>query len=119
MTEEVRRHHRDLQTGLGERCLERLDPGAAFDVRGAEGDQVVVVEGQAVGTQLSEPVHRFHSVERGSGGRAEWVTGLPTDSPQPKGELVGRGGIGHVGLRVEICSVDKLRPGGRGTVNGP
>src|SRR5215208_6874266 len=64
---------------------------------GAEGDQVVVVEGDPPGAQLGQAVHALHRVQRGPGGLAEGVPGWPADRPQAEAELVvsGRAGLLH------------------------
>ena len=60
--------------------------------RRAEGDQVVVVEGDAVRAEVGQPVHGLDRVERGAGGVAERVAAEPADRPQAEGELVSRVG---------------------------
>ena len=61
--EEVGGHHRDDQAGVGERALEAIDLGLALGIRGSEGEQVVVVEGQTVGAELGELLDGVHDVE--------------------------------------------------------
>ncbi len=55
--ERVGGDHRDHHAGLVARLLERVDRGAAVGVRGAEREQVVVVEGHAVGAELGQLVN--------------------------------------------------------------
>jgi hypothetical protein len=97
--EGVGRHHGHDDAGLLQRGPEPLDAGVALGVGRPERDQVVVVERDAVGTRLREPVHRLDRVQRGAGRVAERVPGLPADRPQAEAELVGggRGGDGHGG----------------------
>ena len=64
LAEEVGRRHRHLHAGLVEGLAEALQDGLPLAVAGAEGHEVVVVEVDAVGAELGQPVHRVHRVER-------------------------------------------------------
>ena len=55
----------------------RLMWSSRLGVVTAERDEVVVVEGDAVGAELGEPVHGLDRVERRAGRVAERVAGLP------------------------------------------
>lgn len=96
--EQVRRRHRDLETGRVQRLTEPLHDAFALGVRRAERDQVVVVEGHTVGTELRELLDGVDRVDRRAGRVAERVAPLPAHGPQAEGELVLRGGgeaFGH------------------------
>jgi hypothetical protein len=80
--EQVGGHHRHHHAGLVQRLLEAGDDAVAGLRVGAERHQVVVVEGDAVRTEVAELVHRLDRVERSTGGVAERVTGRPADGPQ-------------------------------------
>ena len=86
--EQVGRHHRDHQAGLLERLAERRQPREPLGGRGAERDDVVVVEGDAVRAQVGEPVHRLRRVERRPDGAPEDVDALPAHGPQAEREAV-------------------------------
>src|SRR5699024_7369763 len=62
-----------------------------------EGHDVVVVEGEAPGTELGEPADVRAHLQGRAGGRAELVLGLPSRGPQTEGEPVvaSRGGGSH------------------------
>ena len=92
VAEQVGRHHRDDHAGVGQRGLELLDDPLPLRAARSGRDQVVVVEGDAVGAQLGELVHCFDAGQHGAGRLAEQVTGLPADGPQAEAELVFAGG---------------------------
>ena len=97
--EQVGGQHRRHQAGLVEGFPEAADvlvPGA---VVGAEGDEVIVVEGDAPGAQLGEVVDGLDRVERRARGIAEGIAGLVAHGPEPEAELVGRRWliVGHRG----------------------
>jgi hypothetical protein len=92
--EQVGGHHRHDEAGLVQGGAEAGDQPVALGGVRAEGDEVVVVEGDAVGAQLGEAVHGLDGVQRGPGGVAEGVAGLPADGPESEGELVVPGGLG-------------------------
>ncbi len=96
--EEVGGCHRDDQAG-GVQCLpEAFDGRLALDLAGAEGDQVVVVEGDAVRAEVGEAVDRLDGVQGPPGGVPEGVAALPADGPQAEAELVpGHGLTAHRG----------------------
>ena len=79
------------------RLLEAVDLLLALGVGRAEREQVVVVEGQAVGAELGELLDGVHDVERGAGRAAERVGPVVADGPESERELVvaGGGGVGH------------------------
>ena len=96
MGEQVRGHHRDLHAGLVESHLEAIDLGATIGVGRAEWNEIVVVEGDAVGPELGQLMHCADGIDRGTGGIAERITGLPTNGPQAEGEVVSGSGLtGH------------------------
>ena len=94
--EEVGGDHRDGQPGRFQRALQPVDLRLPLGIGGAEGEQVVVVEGHAVGAELSELLHGVHDVERATSRAAEGVGAVVADGPEAEGELVGRSGGGHV-----------------------
>ena len=67
--EQVGGHHRHDEAGLVQRGAEAGDQPVALGGVGAEGDEVVVVEGDAVGAQLGEAVHGLDGVQRRAGWR--------------------------------------------------
>ena len=96
--EQVRRHHRNVHPGLIERAPEPLEDVVALVGRGAVRDEVVVVEADAVGAEIGEPVHRVDRVERRAHLGAERVAARVPDGPEPEGEVVlgsGSEEIGH------------------------
>ena len=92
--EQVGGDHRDDQAGVGEGALEAVDLLLALGVGRAEGEEVVVVEGEAVGAELGELLDGVHGVEGRAGGAAERVGAVVADGPEAEGELVGGGGSG-------------------------
>ena len=86
--EEVRRHHRHAEAGVGERLTELLDVRLALVRRAAEREHVVVVEADAVGAEVGEAEDGVGRFERRAHRRAEHVDPLPPDRPQTEGELV-------------------------------
>lgn len=90
--EEVRSGHRHREPGAVQGGPEALDDRVALGVRGAEGDQVVVVEGDAVRAEVGEPLDGLDGVERRAGRLAERVAALPADGPEAEGEAVLGGG---------------------------
>src|SRR5690606_22013231 len=77
--------------GLVDGLLQPSDQLVALRLGGVEGDQVVVVEGEAPGAELLELAHGLEGVEVGPGSGAELVAGGPAHGPQAEGELVRRG----------------------------
>src|SRR3546814_668838 len=94
-TEEVGGHHRHDDTGVGERALETVDLRLTLGVGGAEGEQVVVVERQAVRAELRELLDDVDDVQRRSGGTPEGVGAVVADGPETERELVLGSGGGH------------------------
>ena len=125
--EEVGRGGGDDEAGVGEALLEALDDGVARGVVAAEGDDVVVVEVDAVGAERGELLQRVDGVHLRPGGLTERVTPLPPDGPETEGELVlgGRGGdvdahavpsvsVPESGPAVRCARGGRRRPRGRG-----
>ena len=77
--EQVRRHHRHDDARLVQRLPERLERRLLLRRAGVEGEDVVVVERDPVGTELGELVHRGRRVERRTHGSPEHVHALPAD----------------------------------------
>jgi hypothetical protein len=94
VTEEVGRHHRHDQAGLGERRPELVDDALPLGPARPRRDEVVVVEGDAVRPQLGQLVHRLHAGQDRAGRLTEQVARLPADGPQAEAELVVAGGSG-------------------------
>ena len=81
-----------------ERALQAVDLLLALGVRRAEREEVVVVEGEAVGAELVELLDDVHDVEGVAGRAAEGVGAVVADGPEAEGELVVAGGrAGHGG----------------------
>ena len=80
---------------------------------GARRHQVVVVEGDAVGTELGQLVHRLDAGEHRPGRLAEEVAGLPADRPEAEAELVLARGLGCHGSSFPClaagCGVGRVR----------
>jgi hypothetical protein len=93
--EEVGRHHRHDDAGRVERALEAVDLLLALGVGRAEREEVVVVEGQAVGAEAVEVLDGLDHVEIGAGRPAERVGTGVADRPESEGELVVAGGCGR------------------------
>ena len=76
----------------------RLRMASRSDGDRAVGNQVVVVEADAVGAEVGQPVDRVDRVEREAGLVTERVTPGIAHGPQTEGEVVFRRrleGIGH------------------------
>ena len=96
--EQVGRHHRDVHAGRVERAAEPLDDVLPLRWRRAVGHEVVVVEADAVGAEVGQPVDGVDRVEGGAHHGAEGVPPWVSDGPQAEGEVVlgsGGEGIGH------------------------
>lgn len=91
--EEVGGGHRHGHAGGVQGLAEALDVLLALALGGPEGDQVVVVEGHAVGAQLGQALHRLDRVKGTPRGVAERVPSLPADGPEAEGEPVVGGGL--------------------------
>ena len=92
--EQVGRDHRDDHSGVGESLLQSIDLLLPFRIARSEGEQVVIVECEAVGTEFGEAGDGFDHVERRSGGSAEGVGSVVPHRPQAEGELIVAGGSG-------------------------
>ena len=73
-----------------ERAAEIADDAVALGGRGVDGDQVVVVEVDAVGAELGEPVHARDGIERRPDAFAERIAAAVADRPESEGEFVLR-----------------------------
>ena len=93
VAEEVGGDHRDDHAGGLQRAREPVDFALAVGRGAAEGEEVVVVERDAVGAEVAELVDGFHRVQRRAGGGAELVLGLPAHRPEAEGKLVVTGGL--------------------------
>jgi len=94
--------HLDGQAvGIG-RFLEPGDDPVALGVVGVEGEDVVVVEGDAPGAELGELLGVLPGAQGGAGRLAEGIGGEPADRPQAERELVLLGGLANHGLLLEI-----------------
>src|SRR5258706_6749486 len=72
-----------------------MDVPATFSFDRPERGQVVVVERDPVGTQLSQPVHGLHWIEWRSGRFAEWIPTRPPDRPQAEAKPISPSWSGH------------------------
>src|SRR6185436_7028941 len=95
--------------GRGQRLLEAADVPVPLARGRAEGNQVVVVEGDAGSAPLGELVDGLDRVEGLARGVAEGIAALPADGPEAEGEAVGGGGGGH--HVAPICCAPKLIAG--------
>ena len=89
--EQVGGHHRDDEAGVLEALLQAVDLLLSRRVIRAEVEEVVVVEGEAVGAHLLELLEHVNDVEVGAGRAAERVGAVVADGPESEGELVGGG----------------------------
>ena len=88
--EQVRGHHRHDHPG-GLQCRRQpADRTPPLLVGGAEGEQVVIMEGQAVCAKNGQPLDGLDHVDLGAGRHAERVGCGPPHGPQAEGELVRR-----------------------------
>ena len=92
--EKVGGDHRHDDPGVCHRLLEAVDLLLAFGVRGAEGEEVVVMEGEAVCAELSELLDRVDDVEGCARRAAEGVRAVVSHGPESEGELIVTGGSG-------------------------
>src|SRR5690606_42145214 len=106
-TSSPRRRASDL--GLVQGLAEPGDVLIALGRRGAERDQVIVVEVQPVGAELGQAVHRLYRVQRRTSLGPERVAGLPAHSAQAERELVG-GGRSHGAHPLGFCLSSQLSP---------
>src|ERR1035437_2216430 len=109
--EQVGGDHRHDHSRVGQNLLEPFDLFLALGVGRTEGEEVVVMEGEAVGAELTELRHSFHDVQWGSCRSAERVGSVVANGPQTEGELVvARGHCSHgVSFSLDvICCLNKL-----------
>ncbi len=92
MREQVGGGHRDLQPGLVQGLSERLEVLFALLPRHPEREDVVVVEGDAVGPEVREPMHCLRRCHRRPHHPTEHVDALPPHGPEAEGEPVLAGG---------------------------
>ena len=99
VAEQVGGRHGHDQPGIRQRLAEVLFDRFGFGGRGVDGDQVVVVEVDAIGADFAEQVDQLGGGFVGAGGGAKGVGAAIADRPQAKGEFVlGLGGIvSHLG----------------------
>ena len=90
--EQVGRGHGHLEPGLVEGLAEALDDGLAFGGRRTPGHQVVVVEADAVGAEVGQPVDGVDGIEGRPGFVPERIAPGVSDRPEAEGEVVVRGG---------------------------
>ena len=122
--EQVRRRHRDDEPSLVERLAEAADDPVALGRRGVEGDEVVVVQVDAVGAEVGQEADGVGGVDGGPGRLAERVAPYVADGPEPEREPVGGGAVedGVGGHRVtrwrgavleaeEVGDAERGRPG--------
>src|SRR5690606_71209 len=74
--------------------LQAVDLLLPLGIRRSEGEEVVVVEGEAPGAEPGEAGDGLDDVERRASGPAEGVGAVVADGPQPEAEPVGGGGCG-------------------------
>ena len=99
--DEVGGDHGHHQSGLLQRPAQGSEVLLLLAGVGPEGEHVVVVERDAVGTEVREPVHRVGGRHRLADRAAEDVDALPAHRPQAERELVLACGaepcpVGHV-----------------------
>jgi hypothetical protein len=80
--EQVGGDHRDDQPGVFEALLEAIDLLLSSRVIGAEGEEVIVVEGEAVGANLLELLEHVKDVHRCAGRPAERVGPVISNGPE-------------------------------------
>ena len=100
VAEEVGSDHGDGHAALFERPGEAFDDGVAFRGGAVRREEVVVVEGDAVGAEFAEFPDDVDGVELRAYGLAEGVVAAPSHSPQSEAEPVLGCGlvVAHVGL---------------------
>ena len=113
VAEQVRGEHGRDHAGLLEGLLEAPDVLRARGIVRAEGDEVVVVEGDAPGAQLGQAIDGLDGVHVRPGGVTEGIAGLPPDGPEAEAELVGGCGlvVGH-----RSSSSSRRPPSGRRSI---
>ena len=71
-----------LQPGFGQGGAEVLQDQLPLGGGGVKGNQVIVMERDAVGAQFAEPVDGFHRIQGRAGGDAERVGAGPAHGPE-------------------------------------
>src|SRR5699024_9371091 len=100
VAEQVGGDHRHGQTGFLQRGPEPLEDCFPLGGTTAGRDEVVVVEGDAVGAEVGEAADRFDAVQLRTDRLTEGVDPAPAHGPQAEGELVRGHGpvIAHWGV---------------------
>src|SRR6185503_11443906 len=87
---EIRRRHRDDETGFGEGRLEGADDSIAFGGRRVNRNEIVVVKIDAEGADLAQSANRVDWVEHRPGRQTEWIGPSIADGPETKRKTIGR-----------------------------
>ena len=61
---------------------------SALGIGAFKSKQIIIVEGQAVGTDLGKLVNGINHIKGSSGRSAKLILGSPADGPKAKRELV-------------------------------
>jgi hypothetical protein len=93
VAEQVGGDHRDDHSRGLQRAGQSVNFPLAVSGGAAEGKEVVVVERDAVGAEVTEPVDGLDGVQRRAGGGAELVLRLPAHRPEAEGKPVFTGGL--------------------------
>jgi hypothetical protein len=111
------RHHHSRRPQCVGQSVDRV---TALGVGAVEREQIVIVEGQAVGSQFGQPLDGFDRIQCGTGRDSEWIACGPADGPQAEREFIGRlgnedfgsGGFenGHVVSPVRDLLAETCRP---------
>jgi len=88
MPEEVGSGHGHPHPRLIEGLPELPDDGLSFGVGRTVGDEVAVVEADAVGPELGQMVNRIDRVEGGPGFEAEGISSLVPHGPEAEREVI-------------------------------
>ena len=98
--EEVGRRHRHSHAGGVEHFTEPLHDGFPLGRRGTVGNEVVVVETDAVGTKVGQTAHRLRGIERSTDLGPEGISpGFPTVHNPKVNWCSGRGVKGSAMVR--------------------
>ena len=100
--EQVGGHQRHDHPRVGQCLVEPVDLLLALGVGRAELEEIVIVEGQAVGTELGQPGDRFNDVEMGTRGCAERVASVVRDGPATDGERVVASGRSRQAMYIGV-----------------
>src|ERR1035441_2793658 len=92
---EVGGHHGDHQPSAFDRLAQTSYRMALLGRRGAEREDVVVVEAHPIGPQFGKPGHRHHRVQRRAHGAAEDVDPLPAHRPESERKEVFAARLKH------------------------